>query len=108
MRPVDWQELVKLCEDEGCHYDRTKGDHIAMVRPGMFRPAIIPKKADLTEDIVFGIAKTIGISKKVLREKLYGQTKKPQKMKIASKAQTFESSDTSIQRDPESPDSDPA
>ena len=64
MRPFDWQELVKIAEAVGCRYDRTKGDHYVMVRDGMARPVIIPKKPDLKEDIVLGIGRTLGLNKK--------------------------------------------
>ena len=76
MRPVSWKELVKLCEREGCQHQRTKGDHIVMVRPGMARPVVIPKKADLKEDVVLSIARTLGINKADLLEKLTRKSKK--------------------------------
>jgi hypothetical protein len=84
VRPVDWQELVKLCEGEKCRHDRTKGDHIIMVRPGMARPVVIPKKRGLKEDIVLGIARTLGISKDAMLEKLSGAPKKSRKNKPPS------------------------
>lgn len=82
MRPVDWDELLKICEGEKCTYDRTKGDHIVMVRPGMARPVVFPKKRGLKEDIVFGVARTLGITKDVMREKL---GEKPKKKKSKGK-----------------------
>ena len=76
MRPIDWRELVSLCERENCKHDRTKGDHIVMVRPGMARPVVIPKKRDLKEDIVLGIARTLGMTKNAMLEKLGEKPKK--------------------------------
>lgn len=37
-----------------------------MTKPGMSRPVVIPKKRGLTEDIVLGIGRTIGVNKKEL------------------------------------------
>jgi hypothetical protein len=84
VRPVDWKELLHLCEAEKCTHDRTKGDHIVLVRPGMARPVVFPKKKGLTEDIVLGVARTLGISKKALLEKL-GESKKSKRAKSPKK-----------------------
>lgn len=85
MRPVDWDELQKMCEEEGCAFDRMKGDHIAMTRSGMLRPAVFPKKKGLTEDIVLGVGRTIGLTAKQVREKLGIDQKKKTKDKTAKK-----------------------
>ena len=78
MRPVDWKELVKICESEGLSFDRERGDHYIMTKPGMSRPVVIPRKNNLREDIVLGIARTIGIDKKVLKNRLNpGKKTKP-------------------------------
>ena len=70
MRPIDWKELVKLCESEGCKRDREKGDHYIMTKPGMARPVVIPKKKGLKEDIVLSVARTLGLNRKQVEEKL--------------------------------------
>ncbi len=59
MRAVSWRELVKVCEGEGCQFDRQKGDHYIMTKPGLDRPIVIPRKRNLKEDIVLSIAKTL-------------------------------------------------
>ena len=70
MRPVSWQELVKLCESEGCVRDREKGDHYIMTRPGLHRPVVIPKKRDLREDIVLSVGRTLGLDRKEIEARL--------------------------------------
>ena len=70
MRPVDWDELVKICQNAGCKFDRVKGDHYIMTRAGMARPVVIPKKKGLKEDIVLSVARTIGLSRKDLEARL--------------------------------------
>ena len=66
MRPVDWQELVKLCEAEGCVLDRQRGDHYIMTKPGLARPVVIPRKRGLKEDVVLSIGRTLGLTRKQL------------------------------------------
>ena len=70
MRPVDWDELVRICEEAGCVFDRQKGDHYIMTKPGMSRPVVIPRKRDLSPDIVLGVARTIGLNCRSLEERL--------------------------------------
>jgi hypothetical protein len=47
-----------------------------MVRPGLHRPVVIPKKPDLKEDIVLGIGRTIGLNRKQLEAKLNPKKRK--------------------------------
>lgn len=70
MRAVKWRELVKVCEGEGCQFDRQRGDHYIMTKPGLSRPVVIPRKRDLKEDIVLSIAKTLGLTRKQILERL--------------------------------------
>lgn len=70
MRPVSWQQLVALCKSEGCVYDREKGDHYIMTRPGLRRPVVIPKKRDLKEDIVLSVGRTLGLTRKDIEARL--------------------------------------
>jgi predicted RNA binding protein YcfA (HicA-like mRNA interferase family) len=64
VRPVSWQELVQLCKSEKSVFDREKGDHYIMTRPGLRRPVVIPKKRDLKEDIVLSVSRTLGLNRK--------------------------------------------
>ena len=70
MRPVSWQELVKICESEGCVLDRERGDHYIMTRAGLHRPVVIPKKRDLKEDIVLSVGRTLGLNRKQIEQRL--------------------------------------
>ena len=76
MRAVKWRELVRICEERGCALDRQRGDHYIMTKPGLARPIVIPKKRDLKEDIVLGIARTLGLTKKEIKDRLNIQQKK--------------------------------
>lgn len=70
MRAVKWKELVKLCVGEGCEFDRQKGDHYIMTKPGLTRPVVIPKKNNLKEDIVLSVGKTLGLNRKEILKRL--------------------------------------
>lgn len=73
MRPVDWRELKRLCESAGWRFDRQKGDHYIMRKPGASRPIVIPRKKGLKEDVVLTIAKQLGLTRKELEERLAHQ-----------------------------------
>lgn len=77
MRPVDWRQLRRLCENEGCSFDRQKGDHYIMTKPGLSRPVVIPRKKNLKEDVVLGIGRTLGLNRRQIIEMLGRQKKKP-------------------------------
>lgn len=68
MRPFDWKELRDLSSNRGYEFDRHRGDHYVMTKQGAARPVVIPMKRDLKEDIVLGIAKTIGMSREDLED----------------------------------------
>jgi predicted RNA binding protein YcfA (HicA-like mRNA interferase family) len=68
--PTDWKKLVKLCEGEGCVRDRERGDHYIMTKPGLARPVVIPKKKDLSEDIVLSVGRTLGLTRKEIEQRL--------------------------------------
>jgi predicted RNA binding protein YcfA (HicA-like mRNA interferase family) len=70
VRPVDWKELVKLCESLGCKLDRVRGDHYVMVKPGLARPVVFPKKNGLSEDIVLGVGRTLGLNRREIEQLL--------------------------------------
>ncbi len=75
MRPLKWTELRDIRAAEGCKFDRQRGDHYIMTKPGLNRPVVIPKKRNLKEGVVLGVLKTIGLSKTDLLVRL-GDRKK--------------------------------
>ena len=70
MRPLKWTELRDICREHGWTFDRQRGDHYTMVKPGAPRPVVIPQYRDLKEDIVLGVLKTIGLTKRELLKRL--------------------------------------
>ena len=83
MRPLDWKELRDICIEEGCALDREKGDHYIMVKPGLKRPLVIPRKRALREDIVLNIARELGLTGHDIRARIgnagKGKKGKPKK-----------------------------
>lgn len=75
---VTWQELRTICLLLGCSESRTKGDHLAMSRPGMARPIIIKMDPDLGEDIVRSNMRTLGVPRKEF-ERLLAQVRRHRK-----------------------------
>lgn len=70
MRPVKWTELRDICVGCGWDFDRHRGSHYVMTKPGAVRPVVIPMRKGLKEDIVLSIARTIGISAAELKKRL--------------------------------------
>jgi len=69
-----------MCLLLGWNESRTKGDHLAMTRPGMARPVIIKMVKDLGEDIVRSNMQTLGVSRKEF-EQLISQIRRQRKSK---------------------------
>ncbi len=40
--PIHYKKLIKVFEELGWQYDRTKGDHLIFVKEGCIRPVVIP------------------------------------------------------------------
>ena len=76
MRPlhaVSWKKIARMCKEEGCLPDRERCDHYIMVKKGLKRPIVIPKRKDLKEDIVLTIGRTLGLSKADILDRLKNQ-----------------------------------
>ncbi len=76
MRPVKWTELRDMARAEGCVFDRYNGDHYIMVKPGMVRPVVIPRKNSLGNRIVLNTAKQLGLTRKDVQAYLNKNSKK--------------------------------
>ena len=70
MRPVKWTELKKICAKDGWEFDRYRGSHYIMTKPGAARSVVIPMRNGLKEDIVLGLAQTLGISSAEMKNRL--------------------------------------
>ena len=70
MRPVDYIEVVKFCREKGCEDDREKfGKLYLMIKEGLAGPIVIPMQKDLGEDVLFMVARKLGLSNDEIRER---------------------------------------
>ena len=63
LSPVSYKQLVKVFEAEGFICVRTEGDHMVFAKPGITRPVVIPRYAQVPIFIIKNNLKTGGISR---------------------------------------------
>ena len=63
LRPVHYQHLVRVFEQDGFRYDRTEGDHLMYVKPGIRRPLVIPMYRAVPVFIIKNLLRTSGMSR---------------------------------------------
>ncbi len=63
LAPADWRTLVRIFETDGFTQERTTGSHVVLTKPGITRPVIIPKYAEVDLDIVRSNLRTAGTSR---------------------------------------------
>jgi predicted RNA binding protein YcfA (HicA-like mRNA interferase family) len=64
LTPTDWKTLKCIFEHAGFSFEREKGDHIVLSRPGTPRPVIIPKYSSIGLDIIKANMRTANMSLK--------------------------------------------
>jgi predicted RNA binding protein YcfA (HicA-like mRNA interferase family) len=52
IRPVHFQRLIGVFEEDGFRFDRQEGDHRIYVKPGVRRPLVIPMYREVPVFIV--------------------------------------------------------
>ena len=60
---TDWRTLVKIFEADGFTQDRTTGSHVVLSKPGVLRPVVVPKYAEVGLDIIRSNMRTAGMSR---------------------------------------------
>ena len=63
LAPADWRTLVRGFEADGFTRDRTTGSHVVLSKPGVARPVVIPKYADIGLDIIRNNMRTADMSR---------------------------------------------
>ena len=63
LTPPNWQTLVRIFEADGFEISRQEGSHIVMTKPGVDRPVVIPKHAEIALFIVRNNMRTAGMSR---------------------------------------------
>lgn len=64
LRPLNWKTLVRIFELDGFTMERIRGSHISMVKPGVLRPVVIPKKKEVLVPIIQSNMRTANMSRK--------------------------------------------
>jgi len=63
IRPVHFQRLIRVFEQDGFRFDRQVGDHLIYVRAGVRRPLVIPMYRAVPVFIVKNLLRTSGMSR---------------------------------------------
>ncbi len=63
LAPTDWQTQVRIFKADGFTITREKGDHLALTKPGVARPVIIPKYKEIGRDIIKANMRTAGMTR---------------------------------------------
>jgi predicted RNA binding protein YcfA (HicA-like mRNA interferase family) len=63
IRPVHYQRLVRVFEQDGFRFDRQEGDHRIFVKAGLRRPLVIPLYHAVPVFIIKNLLRTSGMSR---------------------------------------------
>ena len=63
LRPVHFQRLVRVFEQDGFRYHRQEGDHLIYVKAGVRRPIVIPAYHAVPLFIIKNLLRTSGMSR---------------------------------------------
>ena len=63
VRPVHFQDLIRVFEADGFSFDRQEGDHRIYIKPGLKRPLVIPLYRAVPVFIIKNLLRTSGMSR---------------------------------------------
>ena len=63
IKPVSYQVLVKVFEQDGFTFDRQKGDHLIYTKPDIKRPVVIPMYSSVPVFIIKNLLRTAGMTR---------------------------------------------
>ena len=72
IRPVHFQDLIRVFEQDGFCFDRQEGDHRIYVKAGVKRPIVIPTYRAVPVFIIKNLLRTSGMSRERYFELLRG------------------------------------
>jgi len=61
IKPVSYQSLVKVFEQDGFTFDRQRGDHLIYTKPDIKRPVGIPMYSAVPVFIIKNLLRTAGM-----------------------------------------------
>lgn len=63
LTPVDCRLFVRFFESRGYRRDRQKGSHLALVKPGIARPIVVPMHDEVSVTVILNCLRTAGIGR---------------------------------------------
>ena len=63
LRDLRYQQVIRALQSLGWSIARQKGSHISLVKPGSFRPIVIPAHSPVKLGTLLSNLRTAGISK---------------------------------------------
>ena len=63
IKPIHYKALIKIFENAGCVYSRTKGDHLIYHYPGAIRPVVIPRYKEVPVFVIMNNMRIIGMTR---------------------------------------------
>ena len=69
--PVHWKVLECIFKKAGFSFDHQRGSHRVLTQDGCLRPLIIPRYEEIDVDIIRGLMRTAGMSRKEYFQLLY-------------------------------------
>ena len=63
IKPVSYQLLVRVFEQDGFTFDGQRGDHLIYTKPDVKRPIVIPVYSDVHVFIIKNLLRTAGMTR---------------------------------------------
>ena len=61
--PIPYYKLVKVFQKAGFRVSRIKGDHVVMVKEGLYRPLVIPTRREVPVFVIKNNLRVSGLSR---------------------------------------------
>ena len=63
LRAVDYRTLAKVFEQDGCAFNRQRGDHLIYTKAGVKRPLVIPMYKEVPVFIIKNLLRSAEMSR---------------------------------------------
>jgi predicted RNA binding protein YcfA (HicA-like mRNA interferase family) len=63
--PIHYRKLVRILEMEGFSLARERGDHMIFTKPGVERPAVVPRYDSLPVFVIKNVLRTAHFERKI-------------------------------------------
>ena len=62
--PVHWKVLECIFQKDGFVFERQESSHRTYIKEGCLRPLVIPTYSEIDDDIIHGLMRTAGMTRK--------------------------------------------